>query len=157
MPPPFDAVLELPFGRFGIRVAREAEAIAALAFLPPDTPLVAPAHPLAALAGARIAAWLDDPRPGLDLPLLGHGSAFQQCLRAVLRAIAPGQTRTYGEIARQLGSSPRAIGQGCACNPFPLVVPCHRVVATNGIGGFAHARDGYLIAAKRWLLAHEAR
>ena len=59
-------------------------------------------------------------------------------------------------MARQLGSAPRAIGQACGNNFFPLVIPCHRVTAAGGLGGFAHsADDGFLLGVKRWLLAHE--
>jgi methylated-DNA-[protein]-cysteine S-methyltransferase len=67
-----------------------------------------------------------------------------------------GRTQTYGELARRLGAEPRAVGQACGDNRLPIVIPCHRVVAANGIGGFAHASSGYLLEAKRWLLAHEA-
>ena len=79
---------------------------------------------------------------------------------AVLRgkkiaAIGPGLTRSYGEIARELGSSPRAVGQACGANLVPLVVPCHRVLAAGGLGGFAHHEGGFHLAVKRWLLAHE--
>ena len=67
---------------------------------------------------------------------------------------------TYGELARQLGAgddheTSRAVGQACGDNRLPVVIPCHRVVAADGIGGFAHSTGGYLLEAKRWLLAHE--
>jgi methylated-DNA-[protein]-cysteine S-methyltransferase len=74
-----------------------------------------------------------------------------------MRAIPRGRTRTYGEFARELGGEARAVGQACGDNRLPIVIPCHRVVAADGIGGFAHATDGYLIEAKRWLLLHEAQ
>ena len=54
-----------------------------------------------------------------------------------------------------LQSAPRAVGQACGSNYFPLVIPCHRVVAAKGLGGFAHHSSGYLIEVKRWLLQHE--
>lgn len=62
---------------------------------------------------------------------------------------------TYGELARRLGGEARAVGQACGDNRLPVVIPCHRVVAANGIGGFAHSTGGYLLEAKRWLLLHE--
>jgi methylated-DNA-[protein]-cysteine S-methyltransferase len=66
------------------------------------------------------------------------------------------QTRSYGDIARALHSAPRAVGQACGANPFPVVVPCHRVLAAGGgLGGFARQREGFLLDVKRWLLAHE--
>ena len=90
-----------------------------------------------------------------DLPLALAGTPFQQRVWAALQAIPPGQTRTYGELARELGSAPRAIGQACRANPCPIVVPCHRVVARQGLGGFAGDTSGRRLAAKRWLLEHE--
>ena len=72
-----------------------------------------------------------------------------------MRAIPRGRTRTYGDIAAELGGEARAVGQACGDNCLPVVIPCHRVVAADGIGGFAHATSGYLLEAKRWLLMHE--
>ncbi|MBI2318943.1 MAG: MGMT family protein, partial [Betaproteobacteria bacterium] len=80
---------------------------------------------------------------------------FQRRVWSAIAAIAPGRTRSYGDIARELGSSARAVGQACGENSFPLVIPCHRVVSAAGIGGFAHSGGGYLLEAKRWLLGHE--
>jgi len=72
-------------------------------------------------------------------------------------AIPRGRTRTYGELAAELGGEARAVGQACGDNRLPIVIPCHRVVAADGIGGLGHATGGYLLEAKRWLLMHEAR
>jgi methylated-DNA-[protein]-cysteine S-methyltransferase len=76
-------------------------------------------------------------------------------------AIPRGKTRTYGDLAQELGAefeaTPRAVGQCCGDNRLPIVIPCHRVVAADGIGGFSHTTEGYLIEVKRWLLAHEIR
>jgi methylated-DNA-[protein]-cysteine S-methyltransferase len=83
---------------------------------------------------------------------------FQRKVWKGIAAIRPGKTRTYGELAERIKSSPRAVGNACGANPYPLVVPCHRVVATNhGLGGFARQRGGFLLDVKRWLLAHEAQ
>jgi len=83
------------------------------------------------------------------------GTAFQQRVWQALRDIPTGETRTYGQIAKQLGSSPRAVGNACRANPFPILTPCHRVTAANGTGGFAGARQGKLLDIKKWLLEHE--
>lgn len=90
-----------------------------------------------------------------DLPLELGGTDFQQRVWALLRTIPVGETRTYGEVARQLGSAARAVGQACRANPCPIVVPCHRVVAVQGLGGFAGDRSGRRLDVKRWLLRHE--
>ena len=85
------------------------------------------------------------------------GTTFQKRVWAALRKIPVGQTRTYGELSKQLHSSPRAVGNACRANPVPLVVPCHRVVARSGIGGFGGETAGRNIDCKSWLLAHEER
>jgi methylated-DNA-[protein]-cysteine S-methyltransferase len=90
---------------------------------------------------------------GIHLNLAG--TEFQKKVWRALLQIPVGETRTYGDLAKQLGSAPRAIGGACRRNPVPLLVPCHRVVAANGDGGFAGHTDGFWMDAKRWLLAHE--
>jgi methylated-DNA-[protein]-cysteine S-methyltransferase len=74
-----------------------------------------------------------------------------------MQRIPAGRTRTYGDLARELGSSARAVGGACGANPLPVVVPCHRVIAANGaLGGFMGAKDdGFELGIKRWLLGHE--
>ena len=87
-----------------------------------------------------------------DLPLAPRGTAFQRRAWAALQAIAPGRTATYSDIARTLRSGPRAVAQACARNPLPILVPCHRVLARGGLGGYSGG-DG--LATKRALLALE--
>ncbi len=148
-------MLAAPFGAFGIRI--EGESITELCFLPPDSTPIPPVSVLARRAAGQIQAWLEDPTQGFDLPLAARGSDFQRRVWAAIGAIPAGRVRTYGALAAELGSAARAVGQACGANPFPLVVPCHRVVAAGGLGGFAGATEGWLLEAKRWLLAHEAR
>ena len=96
------------------------------------------------------------PAFNFGLPLRPSGTAFQRRVWAQIAAIPNGQTHTYGELAKALKNAPRAVGQACGANPYPLVVPCHRVVATGGgLGGFARERGGFLLDVKRWLLKHE--
>ena len=66
-----------------------------------------------------------------------------------------GETRTYGEIAKILKTSPRAVGNACRNNPMPLIIPCHRVVSAKDIGGYDGAKSGDLLAIKYKLLASE--
>jgi methylated-DNA-[protein]-cysteine S-methyltransferase len=74
-----------------------------------------------------------------DLPLAPRGSAFQQAFYTALIAIPYGETRTYGDLAKTLGVSAQAIGQACGANPIPILIPCHRVLAADGLGGFSGA------------------
>jgi methylated-DNA-[protein]-cysteine S-methyltransferase len=88
-----------------------------------------------------------------DLPLAAAGSPFEQRVWAAMRQIPYGETRRYGELAMEVGSAPRAIGRACGRNPIPIVIPCHRIVAQGGIGGYS---GGAGLATKRALLALEA-
>jgi methylated-DNA-[protein]-cysteine S-methyltransferase len=103
----------------------------------------------------QLGGYFADARIPFDLPLHLGGTDFQRRVWAAMQAIPAGQTRTYGAIAAQLGSAPRAVGQACRANPCPIVVPCHRVVGARGLGGFAGDTSGRKLAVKRWLLTHE--
>ena len=85
------------------------------------------------------------------------GTVFQKKVWQVLSSIKAGETRTYGDIARQLNSSPRAIGNACRNNPVPIFIPCHRVVSVSGRGGFMGHSSGEPLAIKEWLLTHEQK
>jgi methylated-DNA-[protein]-cysteine S-methyltransferase len=157
----FDAVVRAPFGAIGIRCS--GAYVSEISYLPPA---LCPRHPSAAVADValeaarQLVAYLSDPDFTFDLPLLVRGTDFQQRVWRGISAIRRGATRRYGELAQDLGSAPRAIGQACGANPLPIVIPCHRVVAAagglnGGLGGFAHSRDGFLVDVKRWLLRHE--
>ena len=104
----------------------------------------------------QLRAYLADPGFAFSLPLAPAGTHFQRRVWNGIAAIPAGRTRSYGELAAELGSGPRAVGGACGANPYPLVVPCHRVVAASGgMGGFARQRGGFLLDVKRFLLAHE--
>jgi len=98
-------------------------------------------------------AYFEEGFTDFDLPLAPATTPRGSALRAAIVAIAPGDTLSYGALARITGSAPRAIGQACARNPFPIVVPCHRVVGSGGAIG--HYSGGCGIRTKTWLLDHE--
>ncbi len=108
--------------------------------------------PLLRRATAQLKAYFAGQSRAFDLPLRIDGSATQQAVCAAIAAIPFGETRTYGDLARALGLSPQAVGQGCGGNPLPIVIPCHRVLGRNGLGGFS---GGTGIETKVWLLRHE--
>jgi len=149
----YQAKLLAPFALLGIRT--EGDVLAEITFLPRTGKPLAPQARLAARACAQIERYLNDPQFRFDLPLVPQGTEFQRRVWAKIAAIGAGRTRSYGELARELRSAPRAVGQACGANPIPIVVPCHRVLAAGGIGGFAHHQGGFHLAIKRWLLAHE--
>lgn len=103
-------------------------------------------------ACAQLTAYFDGHLTDFDLPLQVTSSDFQIRLCNAISAIPFGRTRTYGDIARDLGASPQAVGAGCGGNPIPVIIPCHRVLGATSLGGFS-ARGG--VETKVWLLKHE--
>jgi len=150
---PYQAIVAAPGFAVGLRC--DGNDITGFEFIEPCAEQV-PATPLAMDAVRQLRAWLKDSRFRLGLPLRTTGTEFQRRVWNAISAIPRGRTASYGELAAALGSSPRAVGNACGANPYPVVVPCHRVVAANGgLGGFAGERAGFLIEVKRWLLNHE--
>ena len=111
-------------------------------------------HPSFKQITQEILAYLQQPHQAFSLPAQLSGSAFQQKVWLAILAIPLGQTRTYSELAAQLQSGPRAVANACGANRLPLLIPCHRVVAKNGLGGFMRG-DKNGLSIKRWLLTHE--
>ena len=147
------AIVAAPGFALGVRCSDDE--IIAIDFLEAQ-PEVAPTSPLAAEAVRQLRAYLADPAFAFGLPLRPAGTAFQRRVWGEIVAIPNGETRCYGQLAKNLKNAPRAVGQACGANPYPVVVPCHRVVAADGgLGGFARERGGFLLDIKRWLLKHE--
>jgi methylated-DNA-[protein]-cysteine S-methyltransferase len=150
----FNAVIDAPFGKIGIRV--EGANVREIVYLPDSVQSVEPDTMLAKEAVEQIEHYLEHASATFDLPLAAVGTAFQRRVWQAISAIPPGVVQTYGQLAKEIGSVPRAVGQACGSNAYPIVIPCHRVVASSGIGGFAHHGDNaYYRKVKRWLLAHE--
>jgi methylated-DNA-[protein]-cysteine S-methyltransferase len=150
----FDVVIEFP--KMKVAVATRDDRVVEIRFLPPSAADVRPKNALAERAARQLERYRDDPDAKFELPVVIEGSPLQRGVWDAMCAIPRGKTRTYGELAHELGADARAIGQACGDNRLPLVIPCHRVVAADGIGGFGHATGGYLLEVKRWLLMHEA-
>jgi len=109
-------------------------------------------NPLLAEAARQLAAYFDGTLAQFDLPLAPQGSPFEQRVWQAMLQIPYGETRSYGELAMAIDSAPRAVGRACGKNPIPVVIPCHRVLAKSGLGGYSG--DGGL-ATKSRLLALE--
>lgn len=106
-------------------------------------------------AASQLGHYFDGSLREFDLPLMALPSARGAMLRAAIASIAYGETMTYGALAKAYGSAARAVGGACARNPYPIVIPCHRVTSRRG------ARENYSggqgVMTKAWLNAHEAR
>ena len=151
----FTAIVAAPFGAVGIRT--EAGSVRELVYLPPHFAEQDARDAVAELAAQQVTQYLADPDFPFSLPLMDAGTAYQQKVWAAICAIPRGTVRTYGDVARAIGSAPRAVGQACGANWFPVIIPCHRVTAAGGLGGFANHADenGFHLSVKRWLLQHE--
>lgn len=104
---------------------------------------------------AQIRAYFADPGFRFDIPLTVQGTPFQNRVWQALRDIPAGRVLTYGQVARLLETGPRAVGLGCRTNPWPLIVPCHRVISAQGPGGYMGKANEAFLAIKRRLLVHE--
>jgi methylated-DNA-[protein]-cysteine S-methyltransferase len=153
----YDVVVEFP--KMKVAVATREDRVVGIRYLPLSASDIPAKNALAERAARQLERYREDPDTRFDLPLLIEGTPLQRRVWEAMCAIPRGETRTYGAIAQQLGETDykalRAIGQACGDNRLPIVIPCHRVVAANGLGGFGHSTDGFLIEAKRWLLLHE--
>jgi len=151
----FSAIVAAPFGAVGIRT--EQDRVRELVYLPAHYEEKAPLDGAAEQAALQVTRYFGDAGFRFDLPLLEAGSTFQRRVWDAICAIPRGSVRTYGHIAKQLESHPRAVGQACGANWFPLVIPCHRVTGAKGLGGFANhdEENGFHLSVKRWLLRHE--
>lgn len=148
----FDAVIPVPFGAIGIRT--QDDFLVGLELL---------AEPLAEKSSSQafvqnvvhqLNQYFLDPKTRLDVPYAVKGTPFQKRVWRAIAAIPCGQTLSYGELAEKVGSGPRAVANVCGANQVPLFIPCHRVVAKNGLGGFMQGKQNGL-AVKQWLLNHE--
>ncbi len=126
--------LHSPVGE--LTISEDAGAIVALDWGrgPPDFQR---ATPLLVRAKTLLERNFDGVFGPVDLPLAPAGSAFRQRVWRAMRAIPVGETRSYGAVAQALGSAARAVGGACGANPIPILIPCHRVVAGSGLGGYS--------------------
>jgi methylated-DNA-[protein]-cysteine S-methyltransferase len=150
----YDALINAPFGAVAIAMQGNQLTIDLLLESPSQENLQSN-QPIVKQAYEQIFQYLQQPKTQFHSSLIQQqGTAFQQRIWQAIAAIPVGQTFTYGQIASQIGSGPRAVANACGANNIPLIIPCHRVVAQNGIGGFMQGTHNGLVI-KRWLLAHE--
>ncbi len=149
--------LESPVGR--IEIQGDGEAVTGLVIerdgaLPGDGEEARPDAVLG-IAATQVREYFAGTRRDFDLPLALRGTEFQRQVWARIAAVPAGSATTYGDIGREIGLGPagRAIGGAVGANPVPLIIPCHRVLASDGrITGYS-AGEG--VPTKRWLLEHE--
>jgi methylated-DNA-[protein]-cysteine S-methyltransferase len=148
----YTAIISAPFGSVGIQI--EDDFLIGLHLLPEP---VAEKHPKQAFAQDvvnQIKQYLANPKAALNIHYAVRGTPYQRRVWKAIAAIPSGETLTYGELADKVGSGARAVANVCGANQVPLLIPCHRIVAKGGLGGFMQGKaDGLLV--KQWLLDHE--
>jgi methylated-DNA-[protein]-cysteine S-methyltransferase len=149
----YQARVPAPFGVLGIRCT--SEKLCGIEFLPSGSATRPPDDDFTHTVCRQLEAYFNDPDFRFNLPFAHNGTQHQIKVWQAMNAIPRGQTRSYGNLAVQIASSARAVGQACGANPLPIVIPCHRIVAKAAMGGFMHSKGGYQLDIKRWLLAHE--
>jgi methylated-DNA-[protein]-cysteine S-methyltransferase len=148
-----EAIIDAPFGQ--LKLTAQNEYLTGIEFLLERRAPAKPDSPLLRETAAQLGTYFRNPRHRFDLPVQLDGTDFQRRVWQALCEIPPGAPFTYGQLAEKLSTAPRAIGGACGANPVPVVVPCHRVVAASGLGGFMRTRYLGSLNIKSWLLAHE--
>ncbi len=150
----YQAVIKLPFAFVGLRF--DGSELVALDYLNAATEKRS-SDPLVKQVCQQIEQYCqsDTEMEDFDIAIRADGTAFQRKVLQILMQIPYAGTLTYGEVAERIGTSARAVGNACRRNPIPLIIPCHRVVAANGIGGYDGDTEGGRLNIKRFLLQHE--
>lgn len=153
---PHHARLATPIGT--VTVDGDTGAVTRIAILAEkcsESRVDAPSASPVAIAAEQLNAYFAGELQQFDLPLVALASARGEALRAAIASVPYGETASYGALAKAHDSGARAVGGACAHNPYPIVIPCHRVTSSGG------ARENYSggegPATKAWLIAHEAR
>ena len=149
----YTARLATPFAVLGVRTS--GGQLESIEYLPKGAATLDPVDRCAERVCRQIGRYLEDPEYPFDLPFAYRGTEFQCRVWREVSSILPGKTNSYKDIAQRLKSAPRPVGGACGANRIPIIIPCHRVLGSNGIGGFMHAKSGFPLDVKRWLLAHE--
>jgi methylated-DNA-[protein]-cysteine S-methyltransferase len=151
----YSIVLDSPLGRLG--VCMQGGHVTRLNYLPKTWRLRPPVSPRETAVVEQLGAYFADPRSRFKLSLEMHGTPFQLRVWQALQSIPAGTTITYGQLAERLDSGARAVGNACRRNPIAIIVPCHRVTAATGVGGYSGKAAGPPLVRKQWLLRHESR
>ena len=149
----FAYILASPIGPIGLNIS--AKGVTQLCYLASSQTIKQPRQGLAFEVKQQLQDYFDSKITAFDVPLDIHGTHYQQQVWRVLQDISYGQYQTYGEIAKTLHSGARAVGNACRHNPVPIIIPCHRVVRVDAVGGYCGSVSGRALQQKDWLLQHE--
>jgi methylated-DNA-[protein]-cysteine S-methyltransferase len=148
----YTAVISTPFGAVGISI--KDDFLVRLELIPEPLREKLPQQAFAKDVASQVKQYLLNPRAAFNIPYAVKGTHYQRRVWEAIAAIPSGETLTYGELAEKVGSGARAVANVCGANQVPLLIPCHRVVAKGGLGGFMQGKENGL-RVKQWLLEHE--
>lgn len=138
-----------------LAIQTRRERLVEIEYLPAGSATLKPIDAFAREVCRQLAAYLRNADFRFDLPCEVQGTEYQRRVWQAVCGIPRGTTLSYLDIAREIGSAPRPVGTACGANRIPLLIPCHRVVASSGLGGFMYSRSGEPLKIKSWLLRHE--
>lgn len=147
------AIIAAPFGQISVSV--QGDLLIGIDFVTGPRAECIPHNPVLREAARQLARYFESSAARFDLPLRLNGTAYRERVWQALVDIPAGSSETYGSLARRLGSGARAIAAACRANAFPIIIPCHRVVAVQGLGGYCGQISGPFLEIKHWLLRHE--
>jgi len=150
----YNAVIDLPFGR--IAVCADVDGLSQIVPVTRRVKLKKADNHVASETCDQLRSYIANSGFRFSVPLKKNGTLFQKRVWRALGRIPGDKTVSYGDLAEKLQTSARAVGNACRHNPVPIVVPCHRVVAKNSVGGYMGKRNGSALQMKQWLLRHEA-
>lgn len=157
---PVQCSIPAPFGQVRLTIQDGGLSIKLTAQLPEHAEASAPIdHPLFNIVIPTLKHYFKDASTNINLnehlPIETlNGTPYQKRVWSAIANIPSGQVQSYSDIANTIHSCPRAVANACGANTLPILIPCHRVVAKNSIGGFMRSeKDGLII--KQWLLKHE--
>ncbi|MGC2167226.1 MAG: methylated-DNA--[protein]-cysteine S-methyltransferase [Gallionella sp.] len=151
----YQAKFSAPFGVLGINCTDDA--LTGISFLAPGSNQQSFQNPFSKKVCDQLTSYFNDPDFRFSLPINLVGTAHQKAVWQELQTIPRGQVTTYGALAAKINSGAQAVGQACGANPVPIFIPCHRVAAKNGLGGFMGKSSGASLDFKKWLIEHEQR
>ena len=151
----YQAVIDVPVPGSKLGIAWQDGFVTGMDFLPDSIADIETNDKDLLAVITKLRGYFSDGHALSEIPIQLQGTDHQRRVWQAIQTIPAGAVATYAELAKHIGSHPRAIGGACRRNPIPIIVPCHRVVASNGIGGFAGAVGGKHIDIKQWLLNHE--
>ena len=149
----YSCVINSCVGKLGIVVTNNQ--IAKIDYLSSKACLISPKNLITRRVVAKIKKYFCNPKLKFDWAMNLNGTVLQVKIWQALQKIPSGKTITYGELARKIGTSPRVIGNACRRNPLPIIIPCHRVVAASGLGGYCDNINSGVVKIKERLLRYE--